>query len=95
MIEYPETGTLDPAATGTLLIRNVRPYGEGEAVNVLVQNGVIADLDAAADTAADRVLDGGGNVLLPGLVDIHVHLREPGREDTETIATGSAAAACQ
>ena len=93
MIEYPETGTLGPAATGTLLIRNVRPYGEGEAVNVLVQNGVIADLDAAADTAADRVLDGGGNVLLPGLVDIHVHLREPGREDTETIATGSAAAA--
>ena len=41
----------------------------------------------------DRTIDGSGNVLLPGLVDMHVHLREPGREDTETIETGSRAAA--
>ena len=40
-----------------------------------------------------ELIDGDGPVLLPGLVDLHTHLREPGREDTETIATGSAAAA--
>lgn len=93
--DFPATGTLAPAESGTLLITNVRPYGEGEPVDVLVTDGVITDLDAPANAgaSADRTVDGGGNVLLPGLVDMHVHLREPGREDTETIATGSAAAA--
>jgi dihydroorotase len=43
--------------------------------------------------AADEVVDGKGAVLLPGLVDLHTHLREPGREDAETVQTGSAAAA--
>lgn len=76
------------------VITNVRPYGEGEPVSVLIEDGTIADLNYTSSTdAADPVIDGKGNVLLPGLVDIHVHLREPGREDTETIATGSAAAA--
>ena len=46
-----------------------------------------------AKLSGDRELDAAGLVLLPGLVDLHTHLREPGREDTETIATGSAAAA--
>ena len=59
---------------------------------MLITDGVITEVGTAA-TTADRVIDGENNVLLPGLVDIHVHLREPGREDTETIATGSAAAA--
>lgn len=90
---YRATGALAPVEPGTLLLTNVRPYGEGEPVNVLVRDGRIADLDAAADTAAADTVDGDGGVLLPGLVDMHVHLREPGREDTETIATGSAAAA--
>lgn len=90
--EYPVTGTLAPAATGTVLVKNVRPYGEGEPVNVLITDGVITELDTAV-TEADRIVEGNNGVLLPGLVDIHVHLREPGREDTETIATGSAAAA--
>lgn len=91
--QYPDTGTLAPAESGCLLLRDVRPYGEGEPVNVLVEDGVITDVDAPADAPADRTLDGNGAVLLPGLVDMHVHLREPGREDTETIRTGSAAAA--
>ncbi|MBV7280978.1 dihydroorotase [Corynebacterium sp. TAE3-ERU30] len=90
---YPATGELAPVAEGTLLILNARPYGEGEPRHLLIRDGVIDSLDAAADTAADRTIDAAGAVLLPGLVDIHVHLREPGREDTETIATGSAAAA--
>ena len=79
--------------TAQLLIRNVRPYGE-DAVDILIEGGEIVEIGAsiAPDAAAD-VLDGAGAVLLPGFVDMHTHLREPGREDTETIETGSAAAA--
>jgi dihydroorotase len=91
--DYPATGPLAAAETGTLKLVDVRPYGEGEPVTVLIEDGVITDLDADRDAEADRTVDGGGHVLLPGLVDIHVHLREPGREDTETIITGSQAAA--
>ena len=90
---YPATGDLGPVERGSVLIRNVRPYGEGEPVNILIEDGLIVDMDAADDANADTVIDAKGTVLLPGLVDLHVHLREPGREDTETIATGSAAAA--
>ena len=90
---FPATGHQSAPAAGTLLISNVRPYGEGEPVNVLVRDGVIESVNADADTSADRVVNGEGHVLLPGLVDMHVHLREPGREDTETIETGSRAAA--
>lgn len=90
---FPATGRLSAPAAGTLLITNVRPYGEGEPVNVLVRDGFIESVNADADASADRVVDGEGHVLLPGLVDMHVHLREPGREDTETIETGSRAAA--
>lgn len=96
MTTYPDTGVLSAPAAGTLLITNVRPYGEGEPTNILIKDGVIEAIGAADITPAegvDRTIDGGGNVLLPGLVDMHVHLREPGREDTETIETGSRAAA--
>ncbi|AHI22893.1 dihydroorotase [Corynebacterium vitaeruminis] len=89
---YPATGELAPAQAGTLLLKNVRPYGEGEPLDVLITDGVITEI-GTEETSADREVDGQGGVLLPGLVDMHVHLREPGREDTETIATGSAAAA--
>lgn len=74
------------------LITNVRPYGE-EAVDILVADGVIAQIGSDLDHDGAEVIDGRGMVALPGLVDMHVHLREPGREDTETIATGSDAAA--
>ncbi|MGH3834007.1 MAG: dihydroorotase, partial [Pseudonocardiaceae bacterium] len=76
-----------------LLLRGIRPYGVGEPVDLLVRDGVIAELGAGLDGTGAEVLDGGGLVALPGLVDLHAHLREPGREDAETIATGSAAAA--
>ncbi|WBT07775.1 dihydroorotase [Corynebacterium sp. SCR221107] len=89
---YPATGHLAPVESGSLLITNVRPYGEGDPINVLVTDGVITEIGTEV-LEADRYVDGQGGVLLPGLVDMHVHLREPGREDTETIATGSAAAA--
>ncbi|OFN76432.1 dihydroorotase [Corynebacterium sp. HMSC074E01] len=96
MTTYPDTGVLSAPAAGTLLITNVRPYGEGEPTSLLIKDGVIEAIGAADINPAegvDRTIDGGGNVLLPGLVDMHVHLREPGREDTETIETGSRAAA--
>lgn len=89
---FPATGELAHPETGTLLIRNVRPYGEGDPINILVRDGVIESTDAG-DTQADRELEGHGAVLLPGLVDMHVHLREPGGESAETIESGSRAAA--
>lgn len=97
--EYPATGELASHPTGAdkaVLLRGVLIYGEGDKQDVLIQDGVISeigsDLGDSAPVGAE-VLDLDGQVLLPGLVDMHVHLREPGREDTETIATGSAAAA--
>lgn len=81
---------------GKFVIKNVRPYGEDE-VQLLIDGGVIQaigkDLGLDETDESFEVIDAGGKVLLPGLVDMHVHLREPGREDTETIATGSDAAA--
>ena len=79
--------------TRPLLLRGIRPYGVGDPVDLLVRGGVIAEVGAQLDGAGAERFDGGGLVALPGLVDLHAHLREPGREDAETIATGSAAAA--
>ena len=76
-----------------LLLRGIRPYGAGDLVDLLIRDGVIAELGASLDGTGAEVFDGGGLVALPGLVDLHAHLREPGQEDAETIATGSAAAA--
>ncbi|MET0995150.1 MAG: amidohydrolase family protein, partial [Mycobacterium sp.] len=78
----------------SVLLRGVLIYGEGEAVDVRVGDGVILEIGVNLDPAtASEVIDGSGQILLPGFVDLHTHLREPGREDTETIETGSAAAA--
>jgi dihydroorotase len=77
-----------------VLIRGVLLYGEGDQVDVLVADGQIAEIGPTvkAPKGAD-VIEAAGQVLLPGLVDLHTHLREPGREYAEDIATGSAAAA--
>ncbi len=79
-------------SSADLLIRGAKPLGD-QAVDVLVRDGVIAELGRLTAGSDTTVLDADGLVLLPGLVDLHTHLREPGREDAETIATGSAAAA--
>jgi len=79
----------------TVLIKGVRLYGRGDPVDVLVADGQIAAIGAALTGAPDdtEVIEATGHVLLPGLVDLHTHLREPGREYAEDIETGSAAAA--
>lgn len=74
------------------VLRGVRPYGE-DAVDIVIDAGVITSLSPAGTGVGDDVIDGSGLIALPGLVDLHTHLREPGREDAETIRTGSRAAA--
>ena len=63
--------------------------------DVRIENGVVTDVGPLTGSAlkADRVLDAGGCMVTPGFVDLHVHLREPGREEAETVETGSRAAA--
>ncbi len=73
------------------VIKSVLLYGEGEPVDVVLLDGVIAEIGAGL--TADETLDAAGCLLLPGLVDLHTHLREPGREDAETVETGTMAAA--
>lgn len=66
----------------------------GEAgVDVLIADGRIAERGRSLSAADAVVVDADGLVLLPGMVDIHTHLREPGREDAETVETGTRAAA--
>ena len=79
---------------GTWLLRGVSPLG-GDRTDVLVADGRVVALgaEASAGAAGATVVDGDGLVALPGLVDLHTHLREPGREDAETVATGTLAAA--
>lgn len=72
--------------------RVIDPSQEVDRVtNILVADGRIAQLDAP-DSGHDQVLDARDKIVVPGLIDMHVHLREPGREEDETIATGAAAA---
>ncbi|HEY0950856.1 dihydroorotase [Nocardioides sp.] len=72
------------------LIKNVSVLG-AEPTDLLLQGGVIAD--PATAPADAEVVDATGLIALPGLVDLHTHLREPGREDAETVETGTRAAA--
>jgi dihydroorotase len=59
--------------------------------NLLIENGRIAGYDVNVN-GQDLILDARGKIVSPGLIDMHVHLREPGREEDETIASGTAAA---
>lgn len=74
------------------LLRHARPLG-GDPVDVLLRDGVIVEIGPDLDADGAVVVDAEGLVALPGLVDLHTHLREPGREDAETVLTGTQSAA--
>ena len=82
------------AGEGAWLLKDASPLG-GEPASILIAGGLIAEIGPGARLPAGRghVIDAGGLIALPGLVDLHAHLREPGREDAETVASGTAAAA--
>jgi dihydroorotase len=91
MILVGKTGAED------LVIRGARVLDTAEGVDavldVRVDGGVVSRLGAGIDANGHRVIEAPGLVLAPAFVDPHVHLRTPGREDEETIASGTAAAA--
>jgi dihydroorotase len=80
-----------------LLVRGARVLDPGEKLDavcdVRVDGGIVSQLGTSVDANGHRVVDGTGLVLAPAFVDPHVHLRVPGGEDEETIASGTAAAA--
>jgi dihydroorotase len=79
-----------------LLIRGGRAIDPASGLDalrdVLVRDGVIAAIGEHLDAGDAEILDASGAVVAPGFIDMHVHLREPGQTQKETIATGSAAA---
>ncbi|MBT2542392.1 dihydroorotase [Streptomyces sp. ISL-44] len=75
-----------------ILIRGAKVLG-GEAKDVLIDGETIAEVGTNLSAEGATVIEAEGQVLLPGLVDLHTHLREPGREDSETVLTGTRAAA--
>lgn len=80
-----------------ILIQNGRVLdpasGKDGIYNVMVEDGIITAVDSCVPEDADEVIDATGKYVMPGLVDLHVHFREPGFEYKETIKTGSMAAA--
>jgi len=81
----------------SLLIKNghiIDPASNFDATaDLLIEDGKVARVQSEIGSSADKVLDAAGLVVAPGFIDLHVHLREPGREDEETIESGSQAAA--
>lgn len=75
------------------VIKNGQVLTENGLEQVDVQFDEDQILAIGKDLFGDEVIDAQGKVVLPGLVDVHVHLREPGREKKETIQTGTKAAA--
>lgn len=81
----------------TILIQNgivVDPASRTEEkADILVEEGVITKIEKGIKEKADKVIDAAGNYVMPGFIDLHVHLRDPGLEHKETIETGAKAAA--
>ena len=77
---------------GSYLVKGVSVLG-GEPTDLLIRDGVVAEVGTGLTAKKTQTVDADGLVALPGLVDLHTHLREPGREDAETVESGSRAAA--
>ncbi|MFF8377684.1 dihydroorotase [Streptomyces sp. NPDC015661] len=75
-----------------ILIRGAQVLG-GDVQDVLIDGETIAQVGTGLSAEGATVIEADGQILLPGLVDLHTHLREPGREDSETVLTGTRAAA--
>lgn len=67
--------------------------GELTTGDILIEKGVIKEIGNLVNNTADEIVDASGLIVAPGFIDLHVHLREPGGEKKETIATGTLAAA--
>jgi len=78
--------------TTNFLINNAA-LPDGKKADIAIANGLIASVGTAVKGDADVVIDAKDCIVLPGLVDLHTHLREPGREDAETVLSGSRAGA--
>ncbi|MFH1678433.1 MAG: dihydroorotase, partial [Candidatus Omnitrophota bacterium] len=80
-----------------LLIKNGRVVDPAnnldEVVDIVVEKNRISKVGKNVRGEADKIIDASGKIIMPGLVDMHVHLREPGGEDKETVASGTNAAA--
>src|SRR5436309_583031 len=83
-------------ATSVVIIRNGRLIDPARAfdsvTDIVLIDGKVASIGKASPQADAEEIDATGLIVCPGLIDMHVHLREPGNEDEETIGTGSAAA---
>jgi dihydroorotase len=79
-------------STADYLIKNVS-LPDGKKTDLAISNGVITSLAESYIDEAQTLIDAQDCVVLPGLVDLHTHLREPGREDAETVLSGSRAGA--
>mgnify|MGYP000629678490 FL=1 len=75
-------------STNDFLIKNIS-LPNGEIVNIGIKGDVITSISKESGGKAATTIDGTGCIALPGLVDLHTHLREPGREDAETVLSGS------
>jgi dihydroorotase len=79
-----------------LLIKNGRVIDPAnkieEVLDILVEGEKISKVARGIDVKADTVIDAADKIVMPGIVDMHVHLREPGREDKETVSSGTMAA---
>ncbi|MBP8535609.1 dihydroorotase [Streptomyces sp. MK37H] len=78
--------------THKTLLRGAKVLGS-EPRDVLIEGERVAAVGTGLEADGATVIDAAGQILLPGLVDLHTHLREPGREDSETVLTGTRAAA--
>ncbi len=84
----------------SLILANGRIFDPGRGIDIegslLIEDGLIGGIvgvDCPSDATAERTIDARGRLVTPGLIDLHVHLRQPGQEHKETIASGSRAAA--
>ncbi|WP_187976101.1 dihydroorotase [Mycetocola sp. JXN-3] len=88
----PTTSKDTDVQNETYLIRGAR-LSSGDTTDLILENGVIAELGNGLTRAGATTVDAEGLIALPGLVDLHTHLREPGFEHSETVLTGTRAAA--